>query len=165
MDNNIRRKQRIRALTLVLTMLMGGCGGKQNSSFELIENENNELIAVDGTYIRSECIDDYFVVEMYNKLTKENEIFIARSSGTMMVVAYFDVFTNLKIWDAGKSDSVLTYIKHTRLSDYIVALDLGQAEYSYDDMKNIYEVIKEYYVYEKDEDDSLCRRRIFDGRI
>ena len=37
MNNSVRRKQRITALSLVLTMLMGGCGGKQTSFFELVE--------------------------------------------------------------------------------------------------------------------------------
>ena len=162
-NNSVRRKQRITALTLVLTMLMSGCGGRDNSRFELVENDNNELVATDDSYISNEYINDYYVVEMYNELTKENEIFIAKSRGIMVIDAYFDVFTNLKIWNAGKSDSILTYVKHTRLSDYIVALGLGLAKYSYDDMKNIYEIIKENYVFEKD--DSLCKKRILDNRI
>ena len=162
-NNSIRRKQRITALTLVLTMLMSGCGGKDNSKFELAENDNNELVACDDSYISSEYIDDYYVVEMYNEITKENEIFIAKSRGIMAIDAYFDVFTNLKIWEVGRTNTVLKYVKDTMLSDYIVALDLGQAKYSYDDMKNIYEVIKENYVYESN--DSLCKRRILDDRI
>ena len=162
-NNSVRRKQKITALTLVLTMLMSGCGGRDNSRFELVENDNNELVASDDSYISSEYIGDYYVVEMYNKLTNENEIFIAKSRGIMVIDAYFDVFTNLMIWDVGKSDSILTYVKHTRLSDYIVALGLGQAKYSYEDMKNIYEVIKENYVYENN--DPLCKRRILDDRI
>ena len=162
-NNSLIRKQRITALTLVLTMLMSGCGGKDNSKFELVENDNNELVATDDSYISSEYIDDYYVAEMYNEITKENEIFIAKSRGIMAIDAYFDVFTNLKIWEVGRTNTVLKYVKDTMLSDYIVALGLGQAKYSYDDMKNIYEVIKENYVYESN--DSLCKRRILDDRI
>ena len=162
-NNSVRRKQRITALTLVLTMLMSGCGGRDNSRFELVENDNNELVASDDSYISSEYIGDYYVVEMYNEITKENEIFIVKSRGIMVIDAYFDVFTNLMIWGVGDTNTVLKYVKDTRLSDYIVALDLGQAKYSYEDMKNIYEVIKENYVYENN--DSLCKRRILDDRI
>ena len=162
-NNSVRRKQRITALTLALTMLMSGCGGRDNSRFELVENDNNELVASDDSYISNEYIGDYYVVEMYNKLTNENEIFIAKSRGIMVIDAYFDVFTNLKIWGVGDTNNVLKYVKDTRLSDYIVALDLGQAKYSYEDMKNIYEVIKENYIYNKD--DSLCKKRMLNDRL
>lgn len=165
MNNNSKiRKQRITALTLVMTLLMSGCGKNENSRFELIENENNELVAVDDSYISSKNIDDYYVVEFYNKVSLENEIYIARRKTDLFLI-YYDLFTNLEIYNGYMDDSlfIFEYVKSTKLSEYIVAFGLGQANYSYDDMKNIYEVIKENYVF--DTDNSLSRRRIIDNRI
>ena len=70
--NNRKRKQRITALTLAMTLLMGGCGEKENSKFKIVENDDNELVAMDDSYISKEYIDDYYVLEVYNKLSKEN---------------------------------------------------------------------------------------------
>lgn len=153
-------KQRITALTLAMTLLMGGCKNNnesKNDHFELIENENNEIVAMDDSYIDKDYIGNYYVVEVYNKMKKENEIYIAskrlyhvgRYSYEDM---YIDIFTNLKIVVTGKNDDIdmFSFVKETYLRDYIVSLGLGQLRYSYDDMKNIYEVIKDNYVYESD---------------
>lgn len=150
MTNNI--KQRIAALTLATTMLLSGCG---NDSFKLTENENNELVAVDDTYI--DDIRGYYVVEVYNKITKQNEIFIGKNTGNFVDGrrGYRDIFTNLQV-SVNAETSIFEYVKQTNLSNYIVSLEMGQAKYSYDDMKNIYEAIKEIYIFE----DSPSLRRV-----
>lgn len=162
MKNNKRLKQRITALTLASTLLLGGCGRKNNSSFEFIENENNELVAIDDSYISKDYIKDYYVVEMYNNVTKTNEIYIARRSG-VLVYKYYDIFTNFTIYDEFESISLFEFVKFSRLSDYIVALGFEQLEYSYEDMEKIYEVIKENYSFE--DDSSLKKKRVIDYRI
>ena len=154
MNNSVRRKQRITALSLVLTMLMGGCGGKQTSSFELIENKNNELVAADDSYISNDYIKYYYVVEVYNKLTNENEIYIGRNyMGSTSI--FFDVFTGLEMSFDDKS--IFKYVNSTGLSEYILSYDLGQVKYSYEDMKKIYEMISESYAF--DSNKTLTKKR------
>ena len=167
-NNSIRRKQRITALTLVMTLLMSGCGGKENSKFEIIENENNELVVADDSYISSEYIGNYYVLEVYNKMKNENEIYIVwdkvAAGRGFYYHSYFDIFTNIEIIDDEENEEdMFSFRKVTGLKDYIFAFELGQLKYSYDDMKNIYEVIKENYVYENN--DSLCKKRILENRI
>ena len=176
-NNSKRRKQRITALTLVMTLLIGGCSSeKNNSKFEIVENENNELVSVDGSYISSEYIGDYYVLEVYNKMEKKNNIYIVNRvvrsvSRGMYNYDYYDVFSNLKVISTINNDafvvddenSLFDFVKITGLGEYIVFLGLGQLQYSYEDMKEIYEVIKENYVFE--DDSSLSRKRVIDYKI
>lgn len=157
MTNNKKIKQSIAALTLATTMLLSGCG---NDSFKLTENENNELVAVDDTYI--DDIRGYYVVEVYNKITKQNEIFIGKNAGSFPDGrrGYRDIFTNLYV-SVNYKTSMFEYVKQTDLSNYIVSLGMGQTKYSYDDMKNIYESINEIYVFE----DSPSLRKILTNKF
>ena len=165
-DNSVRRKQRITALTLVMTLLIGGCNGKDNNNnnkFNVGINKNFEFFSIDETYIDNEYVSDYYVLEVYNKLSGKNEIYIVNNVDDKVYNGnYENIFNNLKI-PVGFKDSVYGYVGKKKLSEYLIMYDLEKDEYSYDDMKNIYEVIKENYVYEKD--DSLCKKRIFDDRI
>lgn len=166
MNNNSRkRKQEITALMIMSTLLLSGCASKY-SRFELVENENNEIVAVDDSYIDSEHISDYYVVEVYNKMIQKNEIYIALKDGKRnwddgtYYYIYNNVFTNLEIVNTSDEEFVLEYVKETNLYDYIVSLGLEQYDYSYEDMKNIYEIIKENYVF--NQDNSLKRTRTYD---
>ena len=162
MDNNKKLKLRITALTLASTLILNGCG--VNNKFKITENENNELVGMDDSYIDSKFINNYYVVEVYNNIRKQNEIYIAskkhlRYNGNK----YYDVFTNLElVCDNTNNDSILEYVKATNLSEYIISFDMGQAQYSYDDMKNIYEIIKENYIFS---DNSSLKKRILDYKI
>lgn len=169
---NSKNKQRLTALSLLSVLFLGGCSNeKKYDHFELIENENNELVAMDDSYIDKDYIDNYYVVEVYNKMIKENEIYIAfkRTYSVARLVTedmYIDIFTNLKIVDTENNEDdkeMFSFVKATYLHDYIVSFGLGQIRYSYDDMKNIYEVIKENYVFDKD--NSLRKTRKFDNII
>lgn len=163
---NNRNKQRITALTLAMTLLMGGCSSKKkNNRFELTENENNEIVAMGDSYIDVEYIDNYYVVEVYNKMEKEDEIYIAMQNFVYRkyandYVEYYDIFSNLKIVDTVQDEDekeILSYVKATNFKDYIVSLGLGQFKYSYEDMKNIYDVIKDNYVFENN--NTLTKKR------
>lgn len=165
-DNTKRRKQRITALTLAVSLLLGGCGKNknENSRFKIIENDNNQLVALDDSYIDNKYIDMYYVLEVYNIISKENELYIVRFDGATVgnMGHYTDVFTNVE-FSVGYFGSLFDCIKVTALSGYLVSLNLAQDEYSYGDMKNIYEVIKENYVFEKDE--TLRRVKTNNNRI
>ena len=87
-DNSVRRKQRITALTLVMTLLIGGCNGKDNNNnnkFNVGINKNFEFFAIDETYIDNEYVSDYYVLEVYNKLSGKNEIYIFASRENLLL--------------------------------------------------------------------------------
>lgn len=156
---NRDNKQRMLSLMLAMLMFLNGCSDR----FRLTENKNSELVAVDDSYIDNSYIVNYVVLEVYNKILGENEIFIVKTIGVVDDVYYCsDVFTNLDI-AVGDNSSMFEYVKETSLSDYIILYGLGQKRYSYDDMKNIYEVIKENYVFESEK--SLRKVRFFDNRF
>ena len=164
-DNSVRRKQRITALTLVMNLLLTGCNGKGNidNKFKVGINKDFEFFSIDETYIDNKYVSDYYVLEVYNKLSGKNEIYIVNNVDDKVYNGYYEnVFNNLK-FPVGFKDSVYGYVDKKKLSEYLVSLDLEKDKYSYDDMKYIYEVIKENYVYEKD--DSLCKKRILDNKI
>ena len=110
---------------------------------------------MDDSYIDSGNINNYYVVEVYNTIKKVNEIYIARATlfrkSRETYYNYYDVFTNLRIASTFPGDdSLLNYVKATKLEYYVVALGMAQLKYSYDDMKNIYNKIEENYVFEND---------------
>ena len=137
-----RRKQKITALTLAATLLLSGC----NNYFETIENDNGELVATDDSYIHYSWLQLYYVLEVYNNVTQENEIYIVRKDAA----GYIDVFTNMRLY-LNTDNSIFNYVKETHLEDFIISFGLGQIQYSYDDMKNVYEVIKENYIFENED--------------
>ena len=164
-DNSVRRKQRITALTLVMTLLLTGCNGKENSNnrYKIGINKDFEFFSIDETYIDNEYLSDYYVLEVYNKLSGKNEIYIVNNVDDKVSKGYYEnIFNNLK-FPVGFKDSVFGYVDKKKLSEYLVMYGLEKEEYSYDDMKYIYEVIKDNYVYERD--DSLCKKRILNDRI
>ena len=123
MDNNKKLKLRITALTLASTLILNGCG--VNNKFKITENENNEIVSLAGSYISKNYINDYYVLELFNNLTNEKELFIARKKGTNINRKYYDVFTNFKIYeeyDELKEDFLFKFIKDSELTYYIVAL-------------------------------------------
>lgn len=166
--NSKRRKQRITALTLAATLFLSGCGEDKNSSFELVENENNEIVAMEDSYIDNKYISEYYVLEVYNKIKNENEIYIVSkkvvASRGYHYYGYLDIFTNVEIVNnKEKAEDMFDLVKVTSLKDYIISFGLEQLKYSYDDMKNIYESIKENYVFESD--DSLRKKLTNNNRI
>ena len=162
--NSKRRKQRVAALTLASTLFLGGCSAK-NNSFELVENENNEIVAMEDSYIDNKYISEYYVLEVYNKIKNENEIYIVSkkvvASRGYHYCGYLDIFTNVEIVNnKEKAEDMFDLVKVTSLKDYIISFGLEQLKYSYEDMKEIYEAIKENYVFENDKDNSLRKVRI-----
>lgn len=168
MNKNIRNKQRITALTLLTTLLLGGCGEAGKDAFVIIENKDNQLVAQDNSYIDDFYINRYYVLEVYNNITNQNEIYIAREEHSNRHTYYYDVFTNIYMFNEldtnNENDNIgLKYIRKTPLKDFILTYNLGESEYTYEDMQNIYEVIKENYQFEND--DTLRKTKTFINRI
>ena len=165
---NNKNKQRLTALSIASILFLGGCNEDRHDHFVLIENDNNEIVAMDDSYIDSEYIKNYYVVEVYNNMNHNNEIYIGLKKSVSGRVGsywgYIDVFSNLEIVSNREDEEDLfSFVKATCLEDYIIAYGLGQLRYSYEDMKNIYEVIKENYVFSSD--NCLRKSRKFDNRI
>ena len=77
-DELIRYRAGLAALLVSGSMFLGGCA--QNKGFVFGIGEDNNYIAREDSFINNNCIDKCYVVEAYNKLTEENEIFIAKKN-------------------------------------------------------------------------------------
>lgn len=146
--NLVRYKAGLAALMIAGGMtLSGGC----SKGFEYT-TKDNKYVVVDGSTIGNGCIRDCYVVEAYNSLTEESEIFIARRRFFPEYYYYCDLMNNNNIlfWQDNSRNNFLEVVKETPLYEYMVALDLLQANYSYEDMQRIYEEIKSVYTFEEE---------------
>ena len=165
MSNSKSLKQRMTALALASTLFLSACASEENNDrFEFIENENDQLVVMEDYYISNDIIHKFYVLEVCNRITKENELYIVRFDGVMVgyIGHYTDVFTNVE-FSVGYVDSLFDCVNITPLSGYLVSYNLVQLQYSYEDMKEIYEAIKENYVFE--DDSSLSKKRVKNFRI
>ena len=160
--NLVRYKAGLAALMIASGMTLSGCG---SSGFEYTM-EDSKYVVVDGSTIGNDCIKDCYVVEAYNSLTEEAEIFIARrswnglysrpkdnESNEIVLDYYYCDFMNNNnklFYKDNDHNNFLKFVKETPLYDYMVALDLLQAKYSYEDMQRIYEEIKSVYTFEEE---------------
>lgn len=160
--NLVRYKAGLAALMIASGMALSGCGSK---GFQYT-TKNSKYVVVDGSTIGNDCIKDCYVVEAYNSLTEETEIFIARrswnglyskqkdSESNEIVSDYYycDLMNhdNKLFWKNNSRNNFFEFVKETPLYDYMIALDLLQANYSYEDMQKIYEEIKSVYTFEEE---------------
>lgn len=140
----------------------------QGEGFDFTTDENNSYVVLEDSFINNSCIDKCYVVETYNKLTEENEIFIAKKeydykTGEVTVPKYHLTDGECYYVDLMRNDAKLFYqdnnyntsfefIKETPLYDYVITLDLLQAKYSHEDMQKILEEIKAVYEFESDKE-------------
>lgn len=145
--NLVRYKAGLAALMIASGMTLSGCGSK---GFQYT-TKDSKYVVVDGSTIGNDCIKDCYVVEAYNSLTEESEIFIARKRN-FQGYYYCDLMNNdNKLFRQDNSyNNFFEFVKETPLYDYMIALDLLQANYSYEDMQRIYEEIKSVYTFEEE---------------
>lgn len=142
-------------LAAVMSISMTGCSNNLNG-FIYTEGENNKYIAASDTYLMNNFLDTCYVAEIYNELTNETELHIVKkireyydSDVDENVVEYNDILTPLSVYFLSNNE-VNNFIKIKQLialEDYINALGLTQYKYSYDDMVNILNKIKEVHQY------------------
>lgn len=146
--NLVRYKAGLAALMIASGMTLSGCGSK---GFQYT-TKDSKYVVVDGSTIGNDCIKDCYVVEAYNSLTEETEIFIARTSNFLDYYYYCDLMNhnNKLFYKDNDRNNFIKFVKETPLYDYMIALDLLQANYSYEDMQRIYEEIKSVYTFEEE---------------
>ena len=71
----IRYRAGLAALLVSSTMFLGGCA---KNGFDFKRGEDNSYVVLAGSFINNKCIDKCYVVEAYNKLTEETELFLAK---------------------------------------------------------------------------------------
>jgi len=161
----IRYRAGLAALLVSSTMFLGGCA---NNGFDFERGKDNSYVVLKGSFINNKCIDKCYVVEAYNKLTGETELFIAkkdwdkynakvRTNGLTEFVPiyyYIDLMNNDNklFYQDNNRNNFFEFIKETPLYDYMITLDLIKARYSYEDMQKILEEIKTVYEYESDKE-------------
>ena len=157
----IRYRAGLAALLVSSTMLLSGCA---NNGFDFKRGKDNSYVALADSFINNKCIDKCYVVEAYNKITEETELFIAikESKYTDKKIKedghgywaqryyYLDLMNNNNklFYQDNSRNNFLEFVKETPLYDYMIALDLIKARYSYEDMQRILEEIKAVYEFE-----------------
>lgn len=131
--------------------------------FNFTTGEDNSYVALEDSFINNNCIDKCYVVEAYNKITEETELFIAKRSfiilpkklengekGEITYYYYLDLMNNNNklFYQDNSLNSAFEFIKETPLYDYMITLDLIKSKYSYEDMERILEEIKSVYKFE-----------------
>jgi len=161
----IRYRAALAALLVSGSMFLGGCTSSEG--FRFARGENNKYVAMNNTLIDNACIDKCYVVEAYNKITEETELFIAKRSfiflpkklengekGEIPYYYYLDLMNNNNklFYQDNSLNSAFEFIKETPLYDYMITLDLLQAKYSHEDMQRVLEEIKSVYKFESDKE-------------
>lgn len=161
----IRYRAGLAALLVSGSMFLGGC--EQNKGFVFGIGEDNSYIAREDSIINNNCIDNCYLVEAYNKLTEETELFIAKKCDETKIIErpfgrdtevtgqyYLDLMNNNNklFYNDNNRNNFFVYIKETPLYDYMITLDLIKARYSYEDMEKILEEIKSVYKFESDKE-------------
>lgn len=142
-------------LAAVMSISMTGCSNNLNG-FIYTEGENNKYIAASDTYLMNNFLDTCYVAEIYNELTGETELRIVKNTKEYfdrkldeIIIKYNDILTPNSVLFTSNND-LNNFIKLKQLialEDYMNALGLTQYKYSYDDMINILNKIKEVHQY------------------
>lgn len=163
----IRYRAGLAALLVSGSMFfLSGCASSKGFVFE--RGEDNSYVVLEGSFINNNCIDKCYVVEAYNKITEETELFIAKKeykysdkkikedgySYWAERYYYTDLMNNDNhlFYQDNSHNNFFEFIKETPLYDYIITLDLIKARYSYEDMQRILEEIKSVYEFENDKE-------------
>jgi len=127
----IRHRARLAALLVSTSMLLGGCASSKG--FEFGRGEDNSYVALADSFINNKCIDKCYVVEAYNKLTGETELFIAK-----------------KKVDGLKNEIISDVISRLTLNYYYLNLMSNDSKLFYQEnsQNNFFEFVKETPLYD-----------------
>ena len=172
MKNNIHTRlgAGITALALTCTLGLNGCSAS-NSKFSYSVNEKGEIIVEEGSYIEYDYLNQYYVIEVYNSITNKNEIYIAhKRNGYQKYIGryaeYKNIFNGYTIISDNNNynpNNGLEFIKETPLLGYINSYYTLKARYTYEDMQEIYNIVKENY--ELENQNSMSRKLKIKNRL
>lgn len=148
----MKNKEKLIKLTtgitaLSLTLSLTSCyNNKKKDKFYFYANIHGEKIINKRDYISIDYINNYYILVLYNKILDKKIIYIANrlqyKSGESQ---YTNVFTNNKIaYDNDEKDHY-DFIEVIPLSEFLIEYHLLQEKYTYEDMLNIYDIIKKEY--------------------
>ena len=157
----IRYTAGLAALLVSGSMLLAG--GSSSIGFKFKVEKDNSYVALEDSFINNKCIEKCYVVEVHNKLTGKNEIFIAKRDIYLTSLTdlagdteyhYIDLMNNYNklFYQNNECNTSFEFIKEIPLYDYMLTLDLIKSKYSYEDMKKIYKEIKSVYKFESDKE-------------
>lgn len=150
--NNINK--RIISSSIALALIPSVLTGCTTSRFEYSTNENNEIVA-SGT-ISYEILKDCYYVEIENPDYDKMEYYIASkdnyqyyAANTVVGYSYYDLLTDREIYQRNTNDYESLYktnrkfIKEIKVEDYLLSENFIKNAYTVDDVKNIFDAIKE----------------------
>ena len=170
MKNNqklIRLAASLTALTLSCT-LMTGCNVKKRDKFYFHPNLSGNMVIDNDSYISSEYINKYYVIEVYHRGISKASIYIAYrfeyTNGREITSSkYINIFNNYTIlYDDDPSDCY-DIKKVTPLLDYLTEYNILKDKYTYDDMQEILQTITDSYKYQQN--DSLSKKLTINNRL
>lgn len=144
----------ITALAILFSLSTSGCSivNKRNDKFSFKQSITGEMLVKKDDYIEHQYINNYYVIELYNWLLDRSSIHIAYKSdftngidNEILYSKYTNIFNNNLITCEPDEKNYYELINITSLNDYLSNYDLAKDKYNYEDMQEIYKVIKENY--------------------
>lgn len=152
MDKNKYIKTISGLTAIVLTMsLMVGCSKKNSSDkFDTYKNKKEQIVAYSDSYIGYEYLNNYYVIEVFNNITNNKELYIVSKqelNDNTHNYVYKNIFDNHMVTYSNGycKDYYLELISEVSLLHYIDKYSMIKDEYSYKDIERLYNMIKEEY--------------------
>lgn len=143
-EDLIRLKALLSSTIIVSSLALSSCGGNY-SKFDYDITEEGNFIVSEDSIINS--IGSLYVVKVNNLLTNEEETLICRRKEIYRdhtsEYKYYDVLYNNRLIIDTENETFFELLSEEPLSNYIAALGLEKAEYSYEDIANLLDIIKE----------------------
>lgn len=152
------------ALTLSLISCDNNKNNKKKDKFYFQPNIHGEKIVSKTEYISIDYISNYYILVLYNKVIDKNIIHIAHKlqyeNGHSK---YTNMFTNNTIAYDNNDKDYYDFIEVIPLSEFLIEYDLLEDKYTYEDMLNIYDIIKKEY--KKKYDNVLKKSLTIDSKV
>ena len=146
------------ALGLTLT---SGCTQRKKDKFYFDYSFSGEAYINRYDYISSEYINNYYLIEVYHTGLKKSFLYIAHDfKYTNGVSKYTNIFTNNKIAYNPDEEDYYDFINIIPLIDLLEEYNLAKDKYTYEDMQEIFKIIKENYLYQKNNAKIRIKERI-----
>lgn len=138
-------------LTLTCCLIMNHCSSKKVNKFHFYQDYKGNIVVSKNDYIGYEYIEDYYVLELYHKGLDRNILNIAyRFKYTSGNSKYINIFNNYFIAYDNNTKDNYEFINVIPLTEFLERYNLIKEGYSYEDMEEIYDIIRKNYIFEYD---------------